>query len=139
MKFQCARVSADLKKAETPLPRACDDNCVIAVALKRRFSDKSYYRKQNIRPAKINKALKKLKEINHFYPSVTVDNSWENVSQESDPKLWDLLTNENAKLDKPGNIYSDEEIEGNKPALKKEKIDNACPFLKTKDFRMISL
>ena len=128
LKGQCVLVPADLKKAETSLPRACDDNCVIALALKRRLSDKSYYRKQNIRPAKVNRALNKLKEINHFYRSVTVDNSWENVSQESDPELWDLLTNENAKPDKPDIIDSDEEIEGNNTALEKEKIDNACPF-----------
>lgn len=48
----------------------------------------------------MNKALKKLKEINPFYSFVSIDeNSWVNVSQESDPELWDLLTNDKAKPD----------------------------------------
>ena len=64
LKGQCVLVPADLKKIETSLPRACDLNCVISLALKRRLSDKSYHRKQNIRPAKVNRALQKLREIN---------------------------------------------------------------------------
>ena len=41
LKGQCVLVSVDLKKAETFLPRPCDENCVIALALKRRLSDRS--------------------------------------------------------------------------------------------------
>ena len=48
----------------------------------------------------MNKALEKLREINPFYRTVSVDNSWEIVSQESDSELWDILTNENTKHDK---------------------------------------
>merc|ERR1711973_723516 len=62
LKGQCVLVPADLKKIETSLPRPCDLNCVISLALKRRLSDKSYHRKQNIRPVKVNIALQKLKE-----------------------------------------------------------------------------
>ena len=50
LKGQCVLVPADLKKIEKSLPRPCDDNCVISLALKRRLSDQSYHRKQNIRP-----------------------------------------------------------------------------------------
>ena len=86
---------ADLKKIQTSLPRTCNDNCLISLALKRRLSDKGYHRKQNIRPAKVNQALEKLREINPFYQNVTIDNSWENISQRSDPEL---LKTENAQF-----------------------------------------
>ena len=128
LKGQCVLVPADLKKIEKSLPRPCDDNCVISLALKRRLSDQSYHRKQNIRPAKVNKALEKLKEINYFSNNVSVDDSWENLSKESDPELWDLLTNENAKPDKADLIDSDEEIEGNDHALEREKRDTTIPY-----------
>ena len=122
-------VLADLEKAETSLPRLSDGNCVIALALKRRLSDRSYYRKQNIRSAKVNKALEKLREINFSYCAVSVDNSWKNISQESDPALWDILTNENAKHDKADR--RDEEIEGNDNAVQKEQNKSVfpCPTL----------
>ena len=70
---QCVLVPADLKQAETSLPRPCDEHCVIALALKRQVSfDRSYYRKQNIWPAKVNKALESLGEINPFYCTVSI-------------------------------------------------------------------
>ena len=56
----------------------------------------------------MNKVLEKLREINPFYRTVSAHNSWENVSQESDPKLSDILTNENAKYDRANIIGSDE-------------------------------
>ena len=121
MKGQFVLVPADLKKAETSLARPFDENCVIALALKRRLSDRSYYCKQNIWPAKVNKALEKLREINPFYRTVKVDNSWENISQESDSELWDILTNENAKHDKADIVDSDKEIEGDDSAVQKEQ------------------
>ena len=102
LKRQCVLVPADFKNAGTSLSRPCDENFVIALALKR-----SSYRKQNIQPVKVNKFLEKLREINPFYRTVSVHNSWENVSQESDPELWDILTNENAKHERANIIGSD--------------------------------
>ena len=128
LKGQCILVPSDLKKTVSSLPRACDDNCVISLALKRRLSDRSYHSQQNIRPAKVNKALKKLKEINPFYSFVSIDeNSWVNVSQESDPELWDLLTNDKAKPDDVDLTDSDEEIEGNDVVFEKENQDSTVP------------
>ena len=103
LKGKCVLVPADFKKAETSLSRSYDENFVIALALKR-----SSYGKQNIRTVKVNKALEKLREINPFYRTVSVHNSWEKVSQKSDPELWDILTNENAKYDRANIIDSDE-------------------------------
>lgn len=40
------------------------------------------------------RALIKLKEINSFCSDVLVANSWVKVSQQSDLKLWNLLTND---------------------------------------------
>ena len=67
----------------------------------------------------MNKALKKVREINLFYRTASVDNSWKNISQESDPELWDILTNETPKHDKSDIIDNDEEIEGNDSAVQK--------------------
>ena len=58
----------------------------------------------------MNKALEKLREINPFYRTVSVDNSWENVSQESDSELWDILNNENTKHDKADIIDSNKKV-----------------------------
>ena len=54
VKGQC--VPADLKKIQTILPRSCDNENLISLALKWRLSDKSFVNKQNIRPALVNKA-----------------------------------------------------------------------------------
>ena len=51
----------------------------------------------------------------------------ENISQESDQELWDILTNENAKHDKADITDSDEEIEGNDSAVKKEQRESVFP------------
>ena len=95
LKGQCVLVPADMKKIQTSLPRACNDDHLISLALKRRLSDSNYVSKQMIRPALVNKALKKLMEVNPLYENIQIDLEWENISQESDPELWGILTNEN--------------------------------------------
>ena len=94
---QCVLVLTDLKKVQTILPRSCDEEYFISLALNRRLSDKSAVNKQQIRPAFVNTALAKLIEINSFYKNVIVDNNWKNVSEQSDPEFWKLLTNDNGK------------------------------------------
>ena len=92
------------------------DNYLISLTLKRRLSDRSYVNRQNVRPALVNKALEKLVEINPLYKNVTIDKAWEDVSEETDPELWNLLTNENAPNDdKVFDTDSDDDIEGNVP------------------------
>ena len=80
LKGQCVLAPTDLKKVQTILPRSCDEEYLISLALKRRLSDRSAVNKQ-IRPAFVNRALAKLIEINPFYNNVIVDNDWENVSE----------------------------------------------------------
>ena len=56
----------------------------------------------------------KLKEINLFHLNAQVDNSWIDVSKQSDPILWNLLTSHN--IDENNikyNTDSNEEIHGN--------------------------
>lgn len=120
LKGQCVMVPANLKKIQTVLPRSCSDESLISLALKRRLTDTSVVNKQNIRPAFVTTALQKLVEINPFYKNVISDGMWENTSQQSDPELWTLLTDENAK---PQNDETDrdDEIEGNDPAREKEQ------------------
>ena len=66
LKGQCVLVPADLKKIQTILPRSCDEEYLISLALKRRLSNKSAFNKQQIRPVFVNRALAKLIEINPF-------------------------------------------------------------------------
>ena len=66
LKGQCVLVPADLEKIQTILPRSCDEEYLISLALKRRLSDKSAFNKQQIRPVFVNRALAKLIEINPF-------------------------------------------------------------------------
>ena len=81
LKGQCVLAPTDLKKVQTILPRSCNEEYLISLALKRRLSDKTAVNKQQIRPAFVNRALAKLIEINPFYNNVVVDNDWENVSE----------------------------------------------------------
>ena len=47
----------DLKKFKTILPRSCDEEYLISLALKRRLTDTSVVNKQQIHPALVNAAL----------------------------------------------------------------------------------
>ena len=59
LKGQCVLVPTDLKKFQTILPRLCDEEYLISLALKCRLSDKTAFNKQQIRPAFVNRALAK--------------------------------------------------------------------------------
>ena len=129
LKGQCVLVPADLKKVQTILPRSCDEEYLISLALKRRLTDKSAVNKQHIRPAAVNRALKKLTEINPFYEDVTVDTAWEDLSEQSDPELWRLLTDENTTSSKNDDqTDSDDNIEGNNHLKEKERKMSSVPY-----------
>ena len=114
LKGQCVLVPTDLKKIQTILPRSCDEEYLISLALKRRLTDKSVVNKQQIRPALVNSALQKLTKINSFYSNITIDNEWENLSGQSDPVLWRLLTDKNAReSNNSDQADSDGDIDGN--------------------------
>ena len=112
LKGQCVLVPANLDKVQNVLPRQCSDEVLISLALKRRLSDLSAFNKQNIRPAFVTRALEKLVEINPFYKDVISDTLWEDKNKESDPELWTLLTDANAKP-QDDETDSDDNIEGN--------------------------
>ena len=92
LKGQVTLVPADLKKIQSVLPRNTTDENLIAIALKRRLTDKSEIHRQNVRPAAIISALEKCCEINPLYKQVTLSNDWEKNSANTDPELWKLLT-----------------------------------------------
>ena len=126
---QCVLVLTDLKKVQTILPRSCDEEYFISLALNRRLSDKSAVNKQQIRPAFVNTALAKLIEINSFYKNVIVDNNWKNVSEQSDPEFWKLLTNDNGKEFNIGDqTDSDDHIEGINKLKEREMKMSSMPF-----------
>ena len=115
LKGQCVLVPTDLKKIQTVLPRTCDENYIISLALKRRLTDKSSVNEQKIHPASVNKALEKLIEINPFYKNVKIDDEWADFSEEIDPELWEGLTDmqryENIENDDGCETDSDDEID----------------------------
>ena len=86
LKGQCVLVPADLKKIQKCLPRTCNEENIVSIALKRRLSDTGAYHQQNINAANVNMALEKLIEINPFWRDVKVDSTWENISRETDPE-----------------------------------------------------
>ena len=129
LKGQCVLVPTDLKKVQTILPRSCDEEYLISLALKHRLSDKSAFNKQQIRPAFVNRALAKLIEINPFYKNVIVDNDWKNVSEQSDPEFWKLMTNDNSKeFSIDHQTDSDDDIEGNNKLKEREMKMSSLPF-----------
>ena len=54
LKGQCVLVPTDLKKIQTILPRSCDEEYLISLALKRHLTDKSVVNKQQIRPTLVS-------------------------------------------------------------------------------------
>ena len=46
LKDQCVLVPVDLKKVQTSLPRVCNDDHLITLALKRLLNDRGYIDKQ---------------------------------------------------------------------------------------------
>ena len=94
LKGHVVLVPADLTKVERALPRQYNKGHLIAIALKRRLSDKSAYSKTYIRPDSVNTALAKLRVENDLYMNVTISTDWERINEADDPKLWKLLTDE---------------------------------------------
>ncbi|XP_066930030.1 uncharacterized protein [Clytia hemisphaerica] len=119
LKGQCVMVPANLDKIQKILPRVCSDEFLISLALKRRLTDS--VNKQNIRPASVANALEKF-EINKFYENVVPNSKWEDESLRSDPELWRLLTDKNAKP-QDDESDSDDNIEGNNNDLEKQISD----------------
>ena len=94
IKGQVVLVPTDLKRISESLPRTCNNDHLITIALKRRLSDKRAYKEQHIRPAMVNRALDYLIRNNNLYTNVTISNNWQNLSESSNPELWKLLTSE---------------------------------------------
>ena len=92
--------------------RSYDDEYIVSLSLKQDLSDKSVFNKQHIRPSLVSKALEKLVENKPFFQQVCLVNSWEDISKESDPQLWELLTDVKPKsktveeTDNEGDVYS---------------------------------
>ena len=99
-------------------------------ALKRRLTDKSTVNKQPIRPAAVNRALLKLTEINPFYKDISIDNEWEDLSEQSDPELWKLLTDENTSTENDEVTDSDDNnnIKDNNHIKEKEIRMSSVPY-----------
>ena len=129
LKGQCVLVPTDLEKIQTILPRSCDEEYLISLALERWLADKSVVNKQQIRPALVNTALQKLAQINPFYSNITIHNEWEDLSEQSDPVLWKLLTDKNAQESNNGDqMDSDDDIEGNDKFKERELEESSSHF-----------
>ena len=114
LKGQCVLVPTDLEKIQTILPRSCNEEYLVFLALKRQLADKSVVNKQQILPTLVNTAIQKLAQINPFYSNITIHNEWEDLSEQSDPVLWKLLTDKNAReSNNRDQTDTDDDIEGN--------------------------
>ena len=56
LKGQCVLVPADLKKIQKVLPRTCNEENIVSIALKRRLSGSGVYHQQNINASNVNAA-----------------------------------------------------------------------------------
>ena len=102
---------------------------MISLALKHRWTEKSVVNKPQICPVLVNTALQKLTKINLFYSNITIHNEWEDLSEQSDPVLWKLLTDKNAG--EPNNrdqTDSDDDIEGNDKFKERELNESSSYF-----------
>ena len=85
--------------------------------------------KQQICLALVNAALQKLAQINPFYSNINIYNEWEDLSEQSDPVLWKLLTDKNAQESNNGDqMDSDDDIEGNDKFKERELKESSYYF-----------
>ena len=93
------------------------------------MTDKSVVDKQRIRPALVNSALQKLTKINPFYSDITIDNEWENLSEQSDPVLWRLMNDKNAReSNNSDQTDSDDDTNGYDKFKERELKESSSPF-----------
>ena len=129
----CVSVPTDLKKIQTILSRSCNKEYLISLALKHQLIGKSVVNKQQIRCALVITALQKLRKINPFYSNITIDNEWEDFSEQSDPVLWKLLTDRNTdknarESNNSDQTDSDDDLEGNDKFKERELNKSSPPF-----------
>ena len=114
LKEEFVLVPKDLDKIQTILPRSWDEEYLISLALKRQLTDKSVVNKQQVCLDLVNTAPQKSAQINPFYSNITIHNEWEDLSEQSDPVIWRLLTDKNArKSNSRDQADSDDDIEDN--------------------------
>jgi hypothetical protein len=89
-------VPSDLKKT-TSLPLTSDENMLLRVKLKRKLSYKGYYEFQFVNPVHVMTALKYLKNNNHWYKHVEINDAWMGVSEQLEPSF--IESNENEEED----------------------------------------
>ena len=122
-------VPADMKKIQTVLSRSCGNEYILHLVLKQLLSDKSVANKQHIRPSLVNKALEKLVEINPFYKYDGLNNSWEDVSKESDQELWELLADEKVKSKTVEETGSEEDVDSSNNTIENQSEMSSVPYL----------
>ena len=83
LKGQCVLVPTDLEKIQTILPRSCNEEYLISLALNYRLTDKSVVSKHQICPALVNTALQKLTQIVQFYSNITIHKEFKDLSERS--------------------------------------------------------
>ena len=77
----------------------------------------------------MNTTLEKLTKISLFCCNITIDNEWEDVSEQSDPLLWKLLTDQNvSESNNSDQTDSDDDIEGNDKFKERELKESSSPF-----------
>ena len=128
LKGYCFLVLADLKRIHTVLPRSCDDEYIISIALKRRLNDKSVVNKQHLRPSVAKTALKKLVEIKIFYKKGCLDNSGEDINKKSDPELWKLLTDGKVKFKTIEEPDSEEDVSSTNSTTEDRSKMSSIPY-----------
>ena len=122
-------VPADLKKIQIVLSRSCGNEYILHLVLKQLLSHKSVASKQHIRPSLVNKTLEKLVEINPFYKYDGLNNSWEDVSKESDQELWELLADEKVKSKTVEETDSEDDVDSSNNTIENQSEMSSVPYL----------
>ena len=80
--------------------------------------------KQQIRPGLVKSALNKSTKITSFYSKITIDN----LNEQSDPLLWRLLTDKNAReSNNSDQTDSDDDIDGNDKFKERKLKESSSP------------
>ena len=92
-------VPTDLDVVCDQFPRLPNQCHLISLKLKRKLEYRKSYMHDFVYPDRVIKGLQWLKEHNPLYHDICINNNWALQSKQSDPNLWNAMTNENMNDD----------------------------------------
>ena len=106
-------VPTELKDVCTVLPRIPDNAHVVSFKLKRKLVYKGHYMHEYIRPLRVIKALRWLKQNNELYRDIQICEDWEQEWENADNEFWRAVTSQELVTDSNNDVCNESGSETN--------------------------